>query len=163
MKKLSDLMVLRRAFGNYTLVEVAEAVEVLETPYEKESMRRYMSLRENVGSIRQDVMNGTYMGKTGEDMELYRQKIVREIMEEEDIGKALDILMEGAEEIREHCVAINYNAVYKEACRIQFLLDTVKGMVRSEVALEKVQQYMSAFDKEEVAKVYEILKQGMES
>lgn len=120
MNGLIEIKVLKDKIGDYTQSQIANAMEVLETPYEKQSTRALLALCNRRDEIRKDAVDGIskYRGKTGENMEAFRKETLDKIKKAENVAEALDLLMDGAKKILEHCAAIKYISLYEENCRV---------------------------------------------
>lgn len=163
MNRADKILATKGMYEKQTLSQIADAIDIINTPYERQSMRGYFSAKERCEEIKKDVMQGTYKGKTDKDMEEYRLHILREMEEEDDDEKALDLLIKGAGELKEHSMALNYNEQYKKFCVIEIMCNVIDNMVTKEVPPEVIRSYFPEELKEEAEVIAKAMKKGIEA
>lgn len=162
MSRADELLVAKYMYEKYTSFQIDHAITIINTPFEEELMRVYFNVLDKGEVVRKDVKQGTYKGKTYEDMEEYRLRILRELEDEEDDEKALEKLIKGAEELKEYSMALIYNEQHKKFCILEIMCEVIGNMVTAEVPLEVIRSYFPEELKEEVELIEKAMRESVE-
>lgn len=162
MNRADKLLAAKGMYEKYSSSQICNAINIVNTPFEYQLMKVYFNVLDKGEEVRKDVKQGTYKGKTAEDMEEYRLRILREMEDEEDDEEALEKLIKSAEELKEYSMALIYNEQHKKFCIIEIMCKVIENMVTAEVPLEVIRSYFPENLKEEVEFIEKTMKKSVE-
>lgn len=154
MNRMNIFWEVKKRLEKYTISQIDEAIDIVSTPYKEQMLREYMTSLARKEEIAKDVVRGTYKGKTEEDMEEFRLRVLHEVENAEDDVKALDVLMDGAKELKEHSIALNYNYRFNHYCIIEIMYEVMKKMVRAGVPFDVIRSYFPEELSKDVEETY---------
>lgn len=122
---------------------ISEAVYILEEPVEQQALREYLNMKDAKNEFMQlDALDNRYKRKGKEEYERLRLRTLKDIEREEDIFKQIQLLLERSQEIKEGIKGIYYNHMFRDCCKIPFMIETCKNMILAGATLTEIAKYV---------------------
>ena len=99
---------------------------------------RVFDISQRFKSDGMNLLLNKFKGKNSEDMEMYRQKVLKDISEENDIFKKLEKLEEAAKEIDDFVFYYLFNNEYQKACLVAYRIDMYSRMLMAGATITEI-------------------------
>lgn len=129
--------------SNYSIDDVESAIEILETPIEKQLRHEYIRMAfQEKKYLKLDAMDNKYKRQTEADYEEIRKNSLKKLKGMNDPIEKLDYMLKTAEEISDAVYHLQYNEIYKNGCYIAFAIQVCKNMLEAGVSLTEIVKYV---------------------
>lgn len=129
--------------GDISSDAISEAAYIVEQPVEELALREYLAMKAAKDEYMQlDALDNRYRRKGEDEYERLRLRTLKDIEREEDIFKQIELLLERSQEIKEGIKGIYYNNMFRDCCKIPFMIEACKNMILAGATLTEIAKYV---------------------